>query len=42
MKPKGRAIDTPGDWIEHAKSDLRVAGIAAADDLVRLEQVCFH
>jgi HEPN domain-containing protein len=42
MKPKGRAIGTPGDWIEHAKSDLRVARIAAADDLVRLEQVCFH
>lgn len=42
MKPKGKAHGFPKDWIEHAKSDLRIARIAAADAFVRLEHVCFH
>jgi len=42
MKPKGKALGSPEDWIEHAKSDLRVAQIAVADAFVRFEQICFH
>lgn len=44
MNPKGngRVPGSPDEWLSHAKSDLRLASLAAEDELVRREQVCFH
>jgi len=44
MNPKGngRVPGSPDEWLSHAKSDLRLASLAAGDELVRREQVCFH
>ena len=33
---------SPHEWMDHARSDLRLARLAAADALVRREQACFH
>jgi HEPN domain-containing protein len=33
---------SPEEWMSHAKSDLRLALLAAEDPYIRLEQVCFH
>ncbi len=41
-KGKGEVQGLPAEWINHAKSDLRLAQIASKDELVRKEQVCFH
>ena len=41
MKPK-KMPGSPQEWLNHAKSDLRLAQIAAKDKLVRREQACFH
>jgi HEPN domain-containing protein len=41
-KGKGRVPGSPDDWLSHAKSDLRLAHLAAGDESVRREQVCFH
>jgi len=41
-KGKGRVPGFPEEWLSHAKSDLRLAHLAAGDELVRREQVCFH
>jgi len=41
MKPK-KMPGSPQEWLSHAKSDLRLAHLAAADELVRREQACFH
>jgi HEPN domain-containing protein len=43
MKPlpeKGGAL--PSDWLEHAKSDLKLAHLARESKEVLPEQVCFH
>ena len=44
MNPKGKekVPGLPNEWMSHAKSDLRLAHLAAADNLVRREQACFH
>src|SRR5208337_3945837 len=44
MKPDRRAKvpGTPAEWMSHAKSDLRLTQLAAGDEFVRSEQVCFH
>jgi len=44
MNPRhrGRAPGSPLEWLDHAKSDLRLAQLAAKDEFVRKEQVCFH
>jgi HEPN domain-containing protein len=39
---KGSITGSPAEWIEHARSDLRLARLAAADAYVRPEQACFH
>lgn len=41
-KGKGRVPGFPDEWLSHAKSDLRLARLAAGDEFVRKEQVCFH
>ncbi len=41
MKPK-KMPGSPQEWLNHAKSDLRLAHLAAMDELVRREQACFH
>lgn len=43
MSPKGRGKvpGSPDDWLSHAASDLRLADLAAGDEFVRREQVCF-
>ncbi len=41
MKPK-KIPGSPQEWLSHAKSDLRLAHLAATDELVRREQACFH
>lgn len=41
-KGKGRVPGLPNEWLSHAKSDLRLAYLAAGDEFVRREQVCFH
>jgi len=33
---------SPEEWLEFAESDLRLARIAAANDVIRPEQACFH
>jgi len=33
---------SPGNWIAHAESDLRMARLGASDSAVLREQVCFH
>lgn len=30
------------EWMDHAESDIRLAHLAAADDSIRPEHVCFH
>lgn len=44
MSPKGgrRTPGSPEEWVEHAKSDLRMAQLAAKDKFVLPEQSCFH
>lgn len=34
--------DSPQEWMSYAKSDLRLALLAATDKYVRREQACFH
>lgn len=41
-KDKGRVPGSPDEWLNHAKSDLRLAYLAAGDEFVRREQACFH
>jgi HEPN domain-containing protein len=41
MKHK-RMPGSPQEWMDHARSDLRLARLAASDELVRREQACFH
>jgi HEPN domain-containing protein len=41
MKPK-KMPGSPEEWLNHARSDLRLAQLAATDKLVRREQACFH
>jgi HEPN domain-containing protein len=41
MNPK-KLPGSPQEWLSHAKSDLRLAHLAAKDELVRREQACFH
>jgi HEPN domain-containing protein len=41
-KGKGRIPGLPDEWLNHAKSDLRLAQIASKDEFVRKEQACFH
>ena len=33
---------SPHEWMDHARSDLRLARLAAGDALIRREQACFH
>lgn len=44
MNPDGqrKAPSSAAEWMNHAKSDLRLAYLAVGDDLVLREQVCFH
>ena len=44
MKPdtRSKAPGAPAEWMSHAKSDLRLARLAADDEFVRREQACFH
>jgi HEPN domain-containing protein len=44
MKRKGKrtAPGLPEQWMSHAASDMRLANLAAGDELVCQEQVCFH
>ena len=44
MNPKSdrRVPGSPDEWMDHAKSDMRLARLAAKDASVRREQVCFH
>ena len=42
LKGKGRVPGSPDEWLNHAKSDLRLARIASQDEFVRKEQACFH
>jgi HEPN domain-containing protein len=39
---KGKVPGSAAEWMSHARSDLRLARLAAGDKLVRREQVCFH
>jgi HEPN domain-containing protein len=39
---KGKVLGFPTEWLEFAKSDLRLANLAAADPVIRREQICFH
>jgi hypothetical protein len=41
MKPK-KMPGSPQEWLNHAKSDLRLVHLAATDELMRREQACFH
>lgn len=40
--PRKVAAGLPVHWLAHAESDLRLAGIAAADEGVLPSQSCFH
>lgn len=44
MNPKhtGKLPGSPEEWLEHARSDLRLARLAAGDASIRREQACFH
>ncbi|MBI4318984.1 MAG: HEPN domain-containing protein [Chloroflexi bacterium] len=44
MSPRttGRVPGSPEEWMSHAASDLRLAHLAAGDESIRREQVCFH
>jgi len=33
---------SPGEWISHAESDLKLAQLAVGDPDIRAGQVCFH
>ena len=33
---------SPHEWMDHARSDLRLARLAAGDEFVRREHACFH
>lgn len=37
-----RTPGSPQEWLSHARSDLRLAHLAATDKSVRREQACFH
>ena len=39
---KRRMPGSPEEWLDHAKSDLRLARLASSDSSIRREQVCFH
>jgi HEPN domain-containing protein len=41
-RAKGRIPGSPSEWLSHARSDLRLAGLAISDEQVRREQLCFH
>lgn len=38
QKPPG----SPGEWLSHAESDLRLARLAYSDETIHFEQICFH
>lgn len=38
----GRMPGSPGEWMDHAESDLRLARLAASDPSIRRELGCFH
>lgn len=40
--PRERVPGSPGEWLRHAESDLRVARLALGDQRVLPEQICFH
>ena len=44
MNPKSnrRIPGSPEEWMDHAGSDLRLAHLAAGDESIKREQVCFH
>ena len=44
MNPKKdrRLPGSPDEWLDHAKSDIRLAHLASRDASVRREQACFH
>ena len=37
-----RVPGSPPEWMDHAESDLRLARLAAGDESILREQVCFH
>lgn len=39
---KQRVLNTPEDWLVHAKSDLKYAQVGRDQDDILPEQVCFH
>jgi HEPN domain-containing protein len=43
MNAKGssRSVGAPESWLEHARSDLRLARLAVGQDVLP-EQICFH
>lgn len=41
QRPKQRIPATPSDWLVHARSDLTLAKLGTAEDVLP-EQVCFH
>lgn len=43
MTAKGRVrpVGTPESWLEHARSDLRLARLAVGQGVLP-EQICFH
>lgn len=42
MNAKGRrTVGAPESWLEHARSDLRLARLAVGQDVLP-EQICFH
>ncbi len=44
MNPKHpkQVPGSPEEWMSHAESDLRLARLAASDESICVEQVCFH
>lgn len=42
LKGKVKVPGSPDEWMNHATSDMRLAHLAASDEFVRREQVCFH
>jgi len=44
MNPKNtrRIPGSPEEWMSHAKSDLHLARLAASDESILLEQICYH
>lgn len=44
MNPKNPKMipGSPEEWMDYAESDLRLARLAASDESIRLEQICFH